>query len=364
MKKGMDMGTCLSIPKKWKRCYNDYTIIEPTEGPNPPRASKPKSYSHWTDPAVFHASLFMREFLSTMCLILLQSRLGGSLFIAGPVVIFYVNIVFRRPLYNPFVLPFACFSAGDWKKATVAGYPGFKSGETAGYKLAAYYTELLIAQLLGATAAAYIKASYANTIGSEFIADSAWGINQMYLKVKEGSTSSCWNTAQVPVRLFGANTSQHLLDACISKIGFEWWFLEDLCAVFFLIVAYMHLWKWLRWDDEEAGNPSCDKQIYWAKIVAFSMVSAGLNLSTSIAFPTAHAGLHTSMYIFTYQSLRDDLNITVNAMYEPLIRAGGGAAGCFLALLYEQMLARYFKGKRTEIDILVFKILYQNTHMQ
>ena len=77
------------------------------------------------DALVYFSSLFLREFVSTICVLVLNSRLGGDLFLASPIVSLYVNIVFRRPLNSPYVLTLGCLSAGDWRKANVAGYPGF-----------------------------------------------------------------------------------------------------------------------------------------------------------------------------------------------------------------------------------------------
>lgn len=348
----------LAIPRRWKRAEHHSTRTSEHDTPiaEPPLIP---------DTFIYHASLFAREFISTLCLFLLRSRLNGSLFIAGPIVTFYINIVFRRPLNNPFVLTFACLSAGDWKKANVAGYPGFKRGITEWYEIALYWLWLLIAQLSGAVAAAYIKDSYAESVGSEFIQGSAWGVNQVYLKVKKDSASSCWknSTLPIPIQLFGNDTPDQLLESCKIQIQRTWWFLEDLCAVLFLIVSYMHIWKWLRWDDEEEGNPTCKQSRYWEKIVSFSAVTSVLSLTTAMTFPSAHAGWHTSLYIYVYQTLRSDIQITVISMYEPQIRAIGGFVGCLMAIAYEQMLARYFAGKREAIDVLAFKILYQNSNL-
>ena len=350
-----EKAACLMVPQKWtpkKSLQSEAAVFTPHP-------------IIWTDTLIFHISIVLREFISTMCLILMQSRLGSSLFIAAPLVTFYIGIVFRRPLNNPFVLTFACVSAGDWKNANVAGYPGFRKDSTRWYELFLFWFELIAAQILGAVCAAYIKASYAKSIGSEFISGAAWGINNVYLKVAENSTSSCWKgtTEPVPARLLGSSTGDYLTSECVGKIQGEWWFMEDFCAVLFLIVAYTHLWKWLRWDDEAQGNPPCDTQDYWAKLVYFSAVSAFLNMTTVLAFPTAHAGLHTTTYLSVYQYLRKDLSITVEALHEPIIRGFAGVAGCGLAVLYEWTLARFFNGKRDRLDILAFKILYHNNNI-
>ena len=356
MKRRIDLTACLAIPKKWN--------LEAAEEPQ--LSKEPENYNWSIDPLIFHLSLLLREFLSTMLLLLLNSRLGGSLFIAAPIVTFYINIVFRRPLNNPFVLMFACCSAGDWKRANVAGYPGYNRDSTSFCELLIYCIFMTGSQLSGASAAAYVKASYAMSIGSEALQTSAWGINQLNIKVAENSTYSCWknNTPPIPVRLFGDKTKDYLLDSCTATIQGQWWFLEDMCAVIFLIVSYMHIWKWLRWDDEEDGNAACTESRYWGKIVSFSVVTGALNLATTMTFPSAHAGLHTSLYIFLYQTQRSDLYITTNNMYEPLIRGGGGIVGCGLAILYEQILARYFDNKRNWLDVLAYKMLYQNANMQ
>jgi len=81
MKKKTDCQ--LTIPKKW-------TPVEPSDR-IPPLVP---------DAVIYHTSLFAREFISTLCLLLLRSRLNSSLFIAGPIVTFYISIVFRRPLNN------------------------------------------------------------------------------------------------------------------------------------------------------------------------------------------------------------------------------------------------------------------------
>ena len=114
---------------------------------------------------------------------------------------------------------------------------------------------------------------------------------------------------------------------------------EDFGATLFLIVAYVHVWRWLRWKDMASNNPAPSTKDYWEEIVSFSTASAGLGLMTAIAFPTAHAGLHTSVFLGTYQSLTSDRSITSNALGEPLYRALGGAVGCACAVMYEYVVA-------------------------
>ena len=312
----------------------------------------PNTVPVFSDAIIFFTSLFLREFLSTMCLFILMSRLGGDLFIAGPLVTLYINIVFRRPMNNPFVTTLACASSGEWKKANVSGYPGYDHAKTRSWEMFLYWILLITAQLLGAMCAADIRTEGEELLGHEFIKNAAWGAGQLKLMANVNESSTCWNkdhpllgaavngVVEIPIRLFKDSTSNMLLgDSCLSRVQWRWWFFEDLSAVLFLIVGYIHIWQWLRWDDTEKANPTPREERYWEKIVAFSTASASLGIMNTLAFPTAHAGLHTSLFLHRYQVLNDDKHVTSNELNEPLIRAFGGVCGCLLAVVYEWVVA-------------------------
>jgi hypothetical protein len=324
------------------------------------------------DPFIYHTSLFIREYLSTFSQLLLTSRLGGDMLLAGPIVSFYVNIVFRRPMTNPLVLTLACASAGDWKRANVSGYPGFNAETTRKREMLAYWIWLLSAQLLGACTAAYARALNGRILGDEFIRNAASGTGQMYLRVNLSEKGSCWRRdgfgnstkVEIPIRLLG-NLTESLLkdDTCLPSIQWRWWFAEDLAAALFLIVAYIHIWRWLRWVDKKKGNPEETQREYWTNIVIFSASSASLGLMNAVAFPTANTGWHNSMFAGVYQSLRPDLTVTSSDLREPYIRAFGSGVGCLLAMVYEWMLwwiekCEDDKNNRSIAAGLLHKIIY------
>ena len=311
---------------------------------------------------IYLSSLFLRELLSTFTVLLLSSRLGGDMIFTPCIVNLYVNIVFRRPLINPFVLTLACVSAGDWQKANVSGFPGY-SHATQWWEIALYWSWILVAQLSGAAAAAGARAYSGNVLGDEFIKNAASGTGQMYLRADPTATGSCWNGAakfEVPIRL--GNATDLLRDGCMNNVQWRWWFLEDTAAVLFLIVGYIHIWRSLRWKDMGEGNANETNERYWVNIIAFPVASATLGLMTVVAFPTAHAGLHTSMYTAVFQALRTDLTVTDNAHFEYAIRGFGGMFGCALALAYEQALAwtEEARGKKSGhwLSNLMHKVLY------
>jgi small basic protein len=303
--------------------------------------------NHYDTP-VYFVSIFLREFVSTICLLVLSSRLSGDLFIAGPVVTLYVNIVFRRPLNNPFVATLACMSSGDWRDANVAGYPGFNKKTTPRWKLFLYWLLLLTAELLGAVVAALIRASNDNILGYEFIKGAAWGTGQMYMRANVNNDESCWNKSmfpsssisEIPVRLYRDTTETIFKSqSCLIDTQMRWWFTEDLSATLFLIVAYVHIWRCLRWDDMQKSNPSPMEGRYWEKIITFSIASASLGIMTAMAFPTANAGLHTSVFLATYEKASSEKQVASNTLKEPLIRACGGMIGCLLAVIYEWIVS-------------------------
>jgi hypothetical protein len=299
----------------------------------PERQPPPPPY----DPAIFFVSLFLREYLSTFCVLLLTSRLGGDMFLAGPIVNLYVNIVFRRPLINPFVLTLACASASDWKKANVSGFPGFNKEKTSRLTIFMFWVWLLVAQLTGAASAAGARAYGGHVLGDEFIRNAGGGAGQLALRVDGSAT--CWAAAgrmEIPIRL--GNATALLRDGCMLNIQTRWWFTEDFAAGLFLIVAYVNIWRWLRWKDMAAGNPHDTTEQYWTNLVVFSAASAALGLMTAMAFPTANAGWHNSLFNYVFQELRPDLTVTANAHSEPLIRAIGGMFGCCMAMIYEWAL--------------------------
>ena len=137
--------------------------------------------------------------------------------------------------------------------------------------------------------------------------------------------------------------------------------MEDLVATLFLLVAYVHVWKWLRCKDEKNGNPSKNTPEYWEEIISFSTASASLSFMTSIAFPTAHAGLHTSLFVTYYQYLSTDRDITAYDMGEPYYRLLGGILGCLLAVVYEWIVAFVSDdrdGNTGWYQLLVYRTLY------
>ena len=310
------------------------------------RASAAKPPPSTADTGIYLSALCAREFGATFCQLLLASRLGGDVFYAGSLVTLYINVVFRRPMVNPFVLALAVWSAGDWKRANVMGYPGMiEAGPLA---RAAVGSLVLVADLGGALAAARLRADYGRTFGDEFVRNAAGGAGQLSLRVRDVG-ASCWSgdrfpggSAEIPLRLYSNDTAGMLRDdGCVAQLQWGWWVLEDLGAVFFLIVGYVHVWRCLRWKDMHEGAPTDRDERYWTNLLVFSLASASLGLVTAIAFPTAHAGLHTSLYLAAYQEWRGPVvSATANALGEPLYRALGGAVGCVLALMYEWALVR------------------------
>ena len=110
-------------------------------------------------------------------------------------------------------------------------------------------------------------------------------------------------------------------------------------AVLFFIVGYIHIWRWLRWQDMKDTTANEQNDRYWRNLVAFSAASASLGLMNTMTFPTSHCGMHTSLFLSTYQALNPEKAVTANFMGEPLIRAVGGTVGCIMAVAYERALA-------------------------
>jgi hypothetical protein len=266
-------------------------------------------------------------------------------------------IVFRRPLNNPYILTMACLSAGDWGKANVSGYPGFDKKKTGGLKLFLFWAWMLAAELLGASFAANFRADNDAIFGSEFVNGAAWGSGQLYLRANLSKEETCWNrnysafaavdsvnptTTQmmmiIPTRLMKSQGAM-LLDSCRSYIRIRWWFMEEMVAVLFFIVGYVHIWRWLRWQDMKDSTANEQNDRYWRNLVAFAAASAALGLMTTVAFPTAHYGAHTSLFLSVYQSRNEEEKaVTANFMNEPLIRVVGGSIGCILAVMYERVI--------------------------
>jgi hypothetical protein len=247
------------------------------------------------------------------------------------------------------VLTLGCLSAGDWRKANVAGYPGFNKERTQWWELALFWLMMLTAQLTGAATAAGIRAYNDRVLGYEFIKGAAWGTGQLHLRATLDSADSCWDRAyfpsgstkvDIPARLYrNATDTMFRSAACTADTQWRWWFAEELGAVLFIITAYVHIWRWLRWDDMEKSNPTDREMRYWQKIVTFSMATASVGFMTAIAFPTANQGMHTSVFLGVYQALNTDKNVTSLSLGEPYIRSFGGVCGCLLAITYEWGLA-------------------------
>jgi hypothetical protein len=337
---------------------------------NPSSPPTPNTVPLLSDAIIYFPSLFLREFVSTIVVLVLNSRLSSDLFIASPIVTLYVNIVFRRPLNNPYVTTLACLSAGDWRKANVVGYPGFNKERTRWWEIGLFWLMMVSAALCGAATAAGIRAYNDRMLGYEFIKGAAWGTGQMYFRANVDTDETCWKreyfgptakTVEIPVRLYRNSTASMIRDGnCLANIQWRWWFAEDLGAVLFIIVAYVHIWRWLRWDDMEKSNPNDRDVRYWQKLVTFSAVTASVGLMTTIAFPTANAGMHTSLFLGVYQSLNTDKNVASTSLNEPIIRAFGGSCGCLLAVMYEWLVAWLDTKEKGECPLAdaVHKMLY------
>ena len=78
-----------------------------------------------------------------------------------------------------------------------------------------------------------------------------------------------------------------------------------MASMLFLIASYVHVWKWLRWDDLKDLNPADSEQRYWMKIAAFSAAVGIFNLMNAMAFPTANAGWHVSMYLVFHRNFAE-----------------------------------------------------------
>ena len=159
------------------------------------RASAAKPPPPTSDTGIYLFALCAREFGATFCQLLLASRLGGDVFYAGSLVTLYINVVFRRPMVNPFVLALAVWSAGDWKRANVMGYPGMIEAGT--LARAAVGSLVLVADLGGALAAARLRADYGRTFGDEFVRNAAGGAGQLSLRVRDVG-ASCWSGDRFP----------------------------------------------------------------------------------------------------------------------------------------------------------------------
>jgi hypothetical protein len=235
-----------------------------------------------------------------------------------------------------------------------------------------FWVWILISQIAGAVTAAFFRAHNDAIFGSEFIDGAAWGSGQIYLKADTKKSNSCWNSVNqdnvhqkiqnIPVRLMESQKTM-LRDNYTLYVQLLWWFTEDLVAVLFLIVGYIHIWRWLRWEDMKQTSANELQERYWRNLVAFSSASACLGLMTSMTFPTAHCGAHTSAFLSMYQYLRKEKAVTANFLYEPMIRVGGGFLGCLFAILYEKTiteLERKKKGEHSAFEIFIHKVLYIN----
>lgn len=367
----------LTLPPEYLRVNVVKEIVTGSVEPAPTNGSVESaptnsSPSLLSDTLIYMTSIFLREFLSTTCQLVLAARLGGDLFFAGPVVSLLVNIVFRRPLINPFVASLACGSSGDWKKANVAGYPGFDRSKTRWFELFSFWIMLVTAEVSGAVAAAGIRASHDRVFGYEFLKNAASGSGQLYFKANLTADQSCWNrarfapltdAAEVPVRMGRSAAIPWFTDDCAGILKWRWWFAEEVGAVLFFIVTYVHIWRWLRWDDMLKNNPTPYLERYWEKIVTFSCASAAVGFMVVIAFPTAHAGIHTSVFLSVYEELTplQYKHVVSNDQGEAIIRIFGGCVGFVLALWYEFMLAGVDArtgSQASSLDVVLYKFLY------
>lgn len=261
----------------------------------------------------------LKEYFAVMTFLLCYGRIGLTDFFAAPAILFFVLMAYAGPVLNPVL--FLAFRLG----------PNLNT-EGGSQNVPNYLKTLLsciaipLFQLFGIMSAAGIKKSLMDKYGTESrVTGTGSGAYSMLLKSPNHTYSGCNTSTAYPYELH---------NACTEDSFATWFYAEEWAASFLFcwIMYYIfehgeYLIKKDNEDKKEGGvdNPFCTPGVVHASLISLLLV--GMNYG----FPTAHHGVHVTLYWWFLQTWSDVQFFTTGELTGRLI---GGFLGGLTALIF------------------------------
>jgi len=314
-----------------------------------------RSEDRMSKKSIFHSlpitiGSFFRELFAVTILLVLQERAAGVDFFTQGLVLLLVFLALRVPYINSYTLLFEAFSIGDWK---MKNHVGMRKYEDITQNLV-HVLVIFVAHVCGALAAAATRVYF----------DAMYGRERMYgNQPLNGPTDelapalvvnvdnlrkldSFWGASSRLNRLAGVNGTiiRRFPFSSTDDLGIGptaltvWYTTEEIGYVFILCVCYVHIWLGAGVGENKKPPLNPFSSVYWRHLFKVCLLVVLLYMALYRAFPTAHGGLHVTIYKAQYQVWNPSVRILDDDNTETYARIFGGFLGLFLAVGYNKIL--------------------------
>ena len=295
-------------------------------------------------------SVFFREIVAVMLLLVLESRVSGYDLMNKPLILFLVLITVRLPYINSYAYIFE--SASMYKYKSHSRHGSRSDAQNSYWFHSVYFVVVLVAHILGAIWAAWLRVWFDVQYGTEIQLVSG-PVLKFGIKT-DVSALSRYDSTFFPEDRYscfaskGANTTQtvwfpllHLENYCITDTNIQAWYIgEEMAYVFLLCTCLMH--SWIATSATKDGKPGSANPFvkeYWNKLFRLSVLLTAVNLALARAFPTAHGSFHNTIFAYYYQRWTPGAEQIDDRHGEFFFRVLGGVVGALLAIAYNAMVA-------------------------
>ena len=295
--------------------------------------------------------MLLKEFCAVISVLVWTSRLGDFNWATTGMISYAAFVVFDFPFINPWlygVLRFGEYRPkGGWTDPTATG------------KMFLHVLLFILAQCIGAIVAASMRYYFNQTYGTEMDteASGAAGLVIMHTVTVGNVTMPFVNRA--PYYQQYSNDPSGISQ---SNIG-SYWFFEECAAVMSLMMGMMHILI----SDKSMKQTTVG--VFQPAVSIQNMFFAGALISAlTYAYPTAHFGLHVTVYLAMLQN-QQATPFLIQLPSEAFIRFLGGFAGMALALgvywVYFSLAPAYENedGKTTMPDAMAYDVMRKKDHI-
>lgn len=295
---------------------------------------------------------FFRELLAVTLFLALLERTATYDFFTFGIILFLIFLTFRVPYINSYTLLFEAFSLGQWD---VKNHVGLRRHADISQNML-HILLLLAAHVCGALAAAALRVYFDVTFGTEVILGKQLDpltqtVIAPALRVNVDNLrrfDSFWGAEDRIHRLVGKQVNSTItqliplsedMDLGISSTALTVWYTtEEIGFVFLLCVCYVHIWLSAGVGENKKPVLSPFSHNYWNSLYKVCGLVVLVYFALCRAFPTAHGGLHITIYRMQYQSWNPNVRLLDDDHGETFARIFGGLIGLFLAVGYNKML--------------------------
>ena len=310
---------------------------------------------------------FFREFFAVTLLILLTGRASSVDMFTPSLVLFLILITIRVPYINSNAFIFEKLCLEEWRMAT---FSGPISNGSLSYDLI-HGIIVLAAQVLGAVTAAALRVYFDVTFGTE-VMSTAPGISPELTVNVSGLKlfDSFWDTGPRVARLSAEGYKNGTVigmiplsasqDLGITGVGFvTWYLLEDMAYTLMLSVCFVHIWLGAgaaNRTPRSISNPFDTS--FWQMLFYMCLMLTLIFQALYRAFPTAHGGLHVSVFKYQYAAWNPNVRTYDTDNNEIVWRIIGQLIGVALAVIYNKILIYTEKEHPGEDRNFIFTLVW------